>query len=217
MKIIVPMAGRGSRLRPQTFVTPKPLIHIAGKSILEQLLSDVIQLIDEPVKEIIFIIGPPIIFDNSIIKLLNKLAEKFETKPIITRQLKPLGTGDAVLCAKEHMQGKAFVIYPDTLVRFKGKFNSLLDVIIWTKKVKNPKSYGVVKLDSRDQIVDLVEHPQKFVSDLAVIGIYYFKKIELLREQLELALKSQKNKSKGMTRAEAEEYCKQEINKKFDN
>ena len=60
------------------------------------------------------------------------------------------------------MQGKVFVIYPDTLVRFKGKFNSLLDVI-WTKKVKNPKSYGVVKLDSRDQIVDLVEHPQKFV------------------------------------------------------
>lgn len=196
MKIIVPMAGRGSRLRPQTFITPKPLIHVAGKSILEQLLSDVIQLIDEPVKEIIFIIGPPIIFDNSIINLLNKLAEKFETKSIITRQLKPLGTGDAVLCAKEHMQGKAFVIYPDTLVRFKGKFNSLLDVIIWTKKVKNPKSYGVVKLDSRDQIVDLVEHPQKFVSDLAVIGIYYFKKIELLREQLELALKSQKNKSK---------------------
>ena len=56
MKIIVPMAGRGSRLRPQTFITPKPLIHVAGKSILEQLLSDVIQLIDEPVKEIIFII-----------------------------------------------------------------------------------------------------------------------------------------------------------------
>ena len=134
MKIIVPMAGRGSRLRPQTFITPKPLIHVAGKSILEQLLSDVIQLIDEPVKEIIFIIGPPIIFDNSIINLLNKLAEKFETKSIITRQLKPLGTGDAVLCAKEHMQGKAFVIYPDTLVRFRGKFNSLLDVIIWTKK-----------------------------------------------------------------------------------
>ena len=119
MKIIVPMAGR-SRLRPQTFITPKPLIHVAGKSILEQLLSDVIQLIDEPVKEIIFIIGPPIIFDNSIINLLNKLAEKFETKPIIKRQLKPLGTGDAVLFAKEHMQGKAFVIYPDTLVRFKG-------------------------------------------------------------------------------------------------
>ena len=104
MKIIVPMAGRGSRLRPQTFITPKPLIHVAGKSILEQLLSDVIQLIDEPVKEIIFIIGPPIIFDNSIINLLNKLAEKFETKPIITRQLKPLGTGDAVLCAKEYIQ-----------------------------------------------------------------------------------------------------------------
>ena len=196
MKIIVPMAGRGSRLRPQTFITPKPLINIAGKSILEQLLSDVIRLINDPIKEIIFIIGPPIIFDDSVVNLLKKLAEKFKTKAIITRQLKPLGTGDAVLCAKDYMKGKAFVIYPDTLVRFKGKFNSSSDVVIWTKKVKNPRSYGVVKLDSRDQVVDLVEHPQKFISDLAVIGIYYFKKIELLKEQLELALESKKNESK---------------------
>ena len=65
MKIIVPMAGRGSRLRPQTFITPKPLVNVAGKPILEQLLNDLMKLIEEPVQEIVFIIGPPIIFSRS--------------------------------------------------------------------------------------------------------------------------------------------------------
>lgn len=187
------MAGRGSRLRPQTFITPKPLVNVAGKPILEQLLNDLMKLIEEPVQEIVFIIGPPIIFDNNIVNQLKKLAKKYKSKPTICRQLKPLGTGDAVLCAKDHLNGKAFVIYPDTLVRFNNKFDKSADVIIWTKKVKNPREYGVVKLDNRDQIVDLIEHPQKFVSDLAVIGIYYFKKIQILKDQLEKALELKKN------------------------
>ena len=187
------MAGRGSRLRPQTFITPKPLVNVAGKPILEQLLNDLMKLIEEPVQEIVFIIGPPIIFDNNIVNQLKKLAKKYKSKPTICRQLKPLGTGDAVLCAKDHLNGKAFVIYPDTLVRFNNKFDKSADVIIWTKKVKNPREYGVVKLDTRGQIVDLIEHPQKFVSDLAVIGIYYFKKIQILKDQLEKALELKKN------------------------
>lgn len=187
------MAGRGSRLRPQTFITPKPLVNVAGKPILEQLLNDLMKLIEEPVQEIVFIIGPPIIFDNNIVNQLKKLAKKYKSKPTICRQLKPLGTGDAVLCAKDHLNGKAFVIYPDTLVRFNNNFDKSADVIIWTKKVKNPREYGVVKLDTRNQIVDLIEHPQKFVSDLAVIGIYYFKKIQILKDQLEKALELKKN------------------------
>lgn len=193
MKIIVPMAGRGSRLRPQTFITPKPLVNIAGKSILEQLLDDLVDLIDQPVQEIIFIIGSPIIFDQNIVFKLKRLAKKYKSKPTICRQLKPLGTGDAVLCAKNHLIGKAFVIYPDTLVRFNKKFDESSDVIIWTKKVKNPREYGVVKLDARDHVVDLIEHPQKFISDLAVIGVYYFKEIEVLKDQLEKALQLKKD------------------------
>ena len=80
MKIIVPMAGRGSRLRPQTFITPKPLVKIAGKSILEQLLDDLVDLIDQPVQEIIFIIGSPIIFDQNIVFKLKRLGITYKKK-----------------------------------------------------------------------------------------------------------------------------------------
>jgi len=70
MKIIVPMAGRGSRLRPQTLITPKPLVPIAGIPILNQLVSDTIKLVDEPIDEMIFIIGDPIFFDEIVEKNL---------------------------------------------------------------------------------------------------------------------------------------------------
>lgn len=196
MKIIIPMAGRGSRLRPQTLVVPKPLIPVAGKPILEQLINDVVQLINRPVSEMIFIIGPSIFFDKKITNQLKKIAEKYDSKAIICRQLKPLGTGHAVMCAQKHLKGKAFVIYPDTLVKFDKKFDEESESIIWTKKVDNPRIYGVVKLNSSKHIIDLVEHPKKFVSDLAVIGVYYFRNIELLKDKLDDASKLKKNKSK---------------------
>ena len=196
MKIIIPMAGRGSRLRPQTLITPKPLITVAGKTILEQLINDVVELVNGPVNEMVFIIGPSLIFDKKIVSQLKRIAHKYNSKAIICRQLKALGTGHAVMCAKKHLKGKAFVIYPDTLVKFDKSFNEDSEAVIWTKKVKNPDIYGVVKLNSNKEIVDLVEHPKKFVSNLAVIGVYYFRKIELLKDKLNEASKSKKDNSK---------------------
>jgi|TARA_B100000768_G_scaffold178648_1_gene194787 glucose-1-phosphate thymidylyltransferase len=195
MKIIIPMAGRGSRLRPQTLTTPKPLVSIAGTPILEQLVRDTVQLIDEAIDEIVFIIGDPLFFDKQVEEDLKALAKKYNAKALIYRQLNPLGTGHAIMCAKNSLKGRAIVIYPDTLIKVKEKFDKNSDVVIWTKQVDNPDSYGVVKLNSNNEIIDLVEKPLKFVSDLAVIGIYYFKEISQLRDKLEIFIANNKMNS----------------------
>ena len=195
MKIIIPMAGRGSRLRPQTLTTPKPLVPIAGIPILEQLVRDTVKLLDESIDEIVFIIGDPLFFDKKVEEDLRALAKVYDAKALIYRQLNPLGTGHAIMCAKKSLKGKAIVIYPDTLIKVEEKFDKNSDVVIWTKQVRNPEAYGVVKLNSKEEIIDLVEKPVKFVSDLAVIGIYYFKEISQLRDKLEIVITNNKMNS----------------------
>ena len=189
------MAGRGSRLRPQTLTTPKPLVSIAGSPILFQLVKDTVKLINEPIEEMVFIIGDPLFFDKKVVFDLKDLAKKHNSKAIIYRQLNPLGTGHAIMCAKESLSGSAIVIYPDTLIKVDKNFDKKSDVVIWTKQVDNPESYGVVKLNSSNQIIDLVEKPIEFISDLAVIGMYYFKEISQLRDKLELVIANKKTNS----------------------
>jgi glucose-1-phosphate thymidylyltransferase len=91
MKIIVPMAGRGSRLRPHTLTIPKPLIPIAGKPIVHRLVEDIAKILDEPIDEIAFILGDPAFFE--MVKSLEELAQGLGAKASIYRQLEPLGTG----------------------------------------------------------------------------------------------------------------------------
>ena len=189
------MAGRGSRLRPQTLTTPKPLVPIAGSPILNQLVRDTVKLINESIDEIVFIIGDPLFFDEQVEIQLVSLAKKYNAKALIYRQLKPLGTGHAIMCAKNSLKGRAIVIYPDTLIKTEEEFDKNSDVVIWTKQVDNPDLYGVVKLNSKKEIIDLVEKPLKFVSDLAVIGIYYFNEISQLREKLEIVIANNKMNS----------------------
>ena len=185
MKLIIPMAGRGSRLRPHTLTTAKPLVKIAGKSILFQLVEDAVKLANEPIEEMAFIVGDKSFFGNKIISKLKSLAFKFDAKATIYRQLEPLGTGHAIMCAADSLSGKAMVIYPDTLIRFSESFEKNADAVIWTKEVENPEAYGVVKLNSDGNIIDLVEKPKNNISNLAVIGIYYFKEVSQLKIQLQ--------------------------------
>ncbi len=186
MKIIVPMAGRGSRLRPHTLTVPKPLIPIAGKPIVHRLVEDIAKVLDEKIDEVAFIIGED--FGEKVEEDLKKIAESLGTKGTIYYQDKPLGTGHAIMCAKESLSGPAVVAYADTL--FKADFNldKSADAVMWVKKVENPSAYGVVKLNDNNEIIDLVEKPEEFVSDLAVIGIYYFKDVAVLKDELQNVL-----------------------------
>ena len=183
MRIIVPMAGRGSRLRPHTLTIPKPLIPIAGKPIVQRLVEDIASVLDEQVEEVAFVIKDD--FGSEIEEKLLEVASDLGAKGTIYYQDKPLGTGHAIMCAKDSLQGPCVIAYADTL--FKADFNldKTADSVIWVKQVENPQAYGVVELNEGREITGLVEKPSDFVSDLAVIGIYYFRDAEDLKHELQ--------------------------------
>ena len=183
MKIIVPMAGRGSRLRPHTLTIPKPLIPIAGKPIVHRLVEDIAKVLNEDIDEIAFIIGED--FGEQVESDLKKIAKALGAKGSIYYQDKPLGTGHAIMCAKDSLEGPAVIAYADTLFKADFTLDKEADAVIWVKQVDNPKAYGVVQLNQNREIVGLVEKPEEFVSDLAVIGIYYFKDVAVLRDELQ--------------------------------
>lgn len=183
MKIIVPMAGRGSRLRPHTLTIPKPLIPIAGKPIVHRLVEDIAKVLNEKIDEIAFIIGED--FGEQVETDLKKIAGALGAKGTIYYQDKPLGTGHAIMCAKDSLEGPAVIAYADTLFKADFTLDKEADAVIWVKQVDNPKAYGVVQLNQNKEIVGLVEKPEEFVSDLAVIGIYYFKDVAVLKNELQ--------------------------------
>ncbi|MDB9960836.1 sugar phosphate nucleotidyltransferase [Oceanihabitans sp.] len=185
MKIIVPMAGRGSRLRPHSLTVPKPLIPVAGQPIVHRLVKDIVKVLNEPIEEIAFVLGDPAWFGDDVVSSLKELAEGLGAKASIYRQDQPLGTGHAIMCAKLSLSGPAVIAYADTLIRADFDLDDTADAVIWTKKVANPEAYGVVKLNQNEEIVELVEKPETFVSDQAVIGIYYFKEVSVLKEKLQ--------------------------------
>lgn len=182
MKLIIPMAGRGTRLRPHTLTVPKPLIPIAGKPIVERLVEDLIAVCPQKVDEIAFIIGD---FGKEVEANLLAIAERLGTKGTICYQTEQLGTAHAVLCAQEALKGNIIVAFADTLFRTDFVLDTNQDGIVWVKQVANPNAFGVVKYDSNNVITDFVEKPEEFVSDLAIIGIYYFKDGENLKNELQ--------------------------------
>jgi glucose-1-phosphate thymidylyltransferase len=188
MKIIVPMAGRGSRLRPHSLTVPKPLIPVAGQPIVHRLVKDIVKVLKQPVDEIAFVLGDPAWFGDDVVESLKALATSLGAKPSIYRQDQPLGTGHAIMCANPSLSGPAVIAYADTLIRAEFDLDPTADSVIWTKKVANPEAYGVVKLNSNEEIVELVEKPETFVSDQAVIGIYYFKDVAVLKDKLQEVL-----------------------------
>jgi len=180
MKVIVPMAGRGSRLRPHTLTVPKPLIPVGGKPIVHRLVEDIAAMCSEKIEEIAFVIGD---FGTEVENELKKVAEKLGAKGSIFHQEEALGTAHAVLCAKEVLDGPVVVAFADTLFKADFKIDPSSDGMLYVKQIEDPSAFGVVKLDNEGNIVDFVEKPDTFVSDLAMIGIYYFKDGAALRNE----------------------------------
>jgi glucose-1-phosphate thymidylyltransferase len=181
MKVIIPMAGRGSRLRPHTLTLPKPLIPVGGKPIVHRLVEDIASVCGEALDEIGFVIGD---FGAEVEQELIEVAEKLGAKGRIFYQEEALGTAHAVLCAKELLNGPVVVAFADTLFKADFKIDPNVDGILWVKQIEDPSSFGVVKMNADGDIIDFVEKPQTFVSDLAMIGVYYFKQGEELLTEL---------------------------------
>lgn len=182
------MAGRGSRLRPHSLTVPKPLIPVAGKPIVHRLVSDIAKVLREPIEEVAFILGDPAFFGDDVVESLTALAEELGAKASIYRQDEPLGTGHAIMSAKPSLSGPAVIAYADTLIRAEFNLDKDADSVIWVKQVDEPEAFGVVKLNEANEIVELVEKPEEFISDLAVIGIYYFKDVGALKKELQYVL-----------------------------
>tara|TARA_B100000965_G_C19579668_1_gene752949 strand:+ start:191 stop:1198 length:1008 start_codon:yes stop_codon:yes gene_type:complete len=219
MNIIIPMAGRGSRLRPHTLTTPKPLISFAGKSIVQRLVEDIVNVCNEKIDEIAFIIGD---FGEQVENDLLDIASSLGAQGQIVYQDKPLGTAHAILCARNSLKGNVVVAFADTLFKADFTLNKNHDGIIWVNKIEDPSAFGVVKVNDQKIITDFVEKPEKFVSDLAIIGIYYFKSGENLENELQYlidnnikdkgeyqltnALENMKNKGLRFTTGEVDEW-----------
>lgn len=176
------MAGMGKRMRPHTLTIPKPLIKIAGKPIVQRLVEDIAKVCNEKIEEIAFIVGD---FGKEVEDNLLNIAANIGSVGKIYYQHQALGTAHAILCAKETLQGKVTVAFADTLFKADFKLDENQDGIIWTHKVDNPSAFGVVKLNEHGFITDFIEKPKTFITDLAIIGIYYFKDGENLKKELQ--------------------------------
>lgn len=185
MNIIIPMAGMGKRLRPHTLTTPKPLLPVAGKPIVQRLVEDIAKVLSEPIDEIGFVIGN---FGKETEDKLLQIAASVGAKGSIHYQHEALGTAHAILCAEPLLRGKVLVAYADTLFRASFRLDDHKEGAIWVKQVENPQQFGVVKLAADGTIEGFHEKPKTFVSDLAIIGIYYFRDGEYLRSELQYLL-----------------------------
>lgn len=186
MKIIIPMAGKGKRMRPHTLTVPKPLIKIAGKPIVQRLVEDITKVCGEKVDEIAFVIGSD--FGKEVEENLIKIAESQGAKGTICYQDKALGTAHAILCAKDSITGKTVVAFADTLFKADFVMDTNQEGVIWVQSIEDPRQFGVVKLNNVGVITDFIEKPETPVSNLAIIGIYYFKDGDNLKKELEYLL-----------------------------
>ena len=176
------MAGMGKRMRPHTLTIPKPLIPVAGKPIVQRLAEDIVKICHEKIDEIAFVIGD---FGSEVEEKLLKIAENLGSKGKIYYQNEPLGTAHAILCATDSLNDKVIVAFADTLFKADFKLDETRDGIIWVHEVKDPSAFGVVKTDENEIITDFIEKPATYISNKAIIGIYYFNNGKYLKSELQ--------------------------------
>lgn len=182
MNLIIPMAGMGKRLRPHTLTTPKPLIPIAGKPIVQRLVEDISKVTPEKIETIGFVIGD---FGKEVEANLLGIAKSVGAEGRIFYQEEALGTAHAVDCARDILIGKVTVAFADTLFRAEFTLDTNEDGIIWVKEIDDPSAFGVVKENQEGIITEFIEKPKEPVSNKAIIGIYYFKEGEKLAKELQ--------------------------------
>jgi glucose-1-phosphate thymidylyltransferase len=184
MKIVIPLAGFGKRLRPHTFTKPKPLINVAGKPVLGHVLDMFAKL--DNVEEIIFIVGHlgDQIADYVSTNYPHIQASYFEQKELN-------GQSTAIYLARERLTtGPMLMVFVDTLVEADlTKLKSEpADAVAWVKAVEDPRRFGVAELGPDGYVTRLIEKPNDVKNNLVVVGFYYFKDAALLmdciREQL---------------------------------
>jgi glucose-1-phosphate thymidylyltransferase len=174
MKVIVPLAGFGKRMRPHTWSKPKPLLNIAGKPVLGHILDKLVYPPGQPpeveIDELIFIVGW---LGDQIQEYYEASAYPYPARFVEQREL--LGQAHAIWLAREHLTGPVLIIFVDTVFEadLGGLQSSGLDGMLYVKEVEDPRRFGVAVIGGDGLITRLVEKPSTFDNRLAIVGVYY--------------------------------------------
>ncbi len=181
LKIVIPMAGLGTRLRPFTYSKPKQLITVAGKTVLAHVLDMLATLPDSLPVEFIFVVGhlaemlPPYMAENHP-----------DLKVHYVEQAEPMGQSHAIYLAREYLRGPMLMVFADTLIDTDLSFlaEEQAEAVAWVNQVEDPRLFGVAVVDDTGRVTRLVEKPKTMESNLAIVGFYYFKHSEPLLETI---------------------------------
>jgi glucose-1-phosphate thymidylyltransferase len=185
MKLVIPMAGKGTRLRPHSHTTPKPLLPIAGVSIVERIIDTFARTLDREITEVIYILGET---TDEVRNSLAAVAERHGATHAFYYQEEALGTAHAIYSAAPALQGEMIAVFADTLFDTKEKVSvEDADSVIWLKEVEDPSRFGVA-VHEGDTITGFVEKPATPISKLAIIGVYYFKDGAILKRHIQRLL-----------------------------
>lgn len=184
LKIVIPMAGWGTRMRPHTWSKPKPLVSVAGKTSLEHLMDMFKTLPDPENVEYIFIVGP-FLGELQIPAFVKENYPKVKAHYVVQHEMK--GQSHALLLAREYLHGPMMVCFSDTLMETDFSFLSKeeADGVAWVMPVPDPRRFGVAELNKEGWVTRFIEKPQSMENNLAVVGCYYFKSAERLVESIE--------------------------------
>lgn len=188
MKVIIPLAGKGTRLRPHTHITPKPMLKIAGKPVIDYVMDDLQRLGN--VEQVIYITG------HLKDKVEAYARATYPFPSVFIEQKVQDGTAGAVALARPYVDQPVFIIFVDTIfdADLSAVKRSDADGIIWVKTVDDYQRFGVVVTDANGYMTKIVEKPTTPISKRANIGLYYIKNWKLLYEGVEHVLTQPKNK-----------------------
>ncbi|NND70756.1 MAG: NTP transferase domain-containing protein [Rhodothermales bacterium] len=182
MKLIIPMAGRGTRVRPHSHVTPKPLLNVRGQNMVARIVDTFASVMPRGIDEGVFVLGPD--FGQDVRDQLTEICSSRGMKASFAVQEEAHGTAHAVYCAEEFLDGEGIVVFADTLFYMDpGVDLDGPDVVAWVKEVEDPSRFGVA-VRKGDKIVEFVEKPTELISNEALIGIYYVKNLSELRDAI---------------------------------
>ena len=182
-KIIIPMAGFGSRLRPMTWSHPKPLLALAGKTVLDYSLEQFATLPGLEDAEYVFIISP-----NQGDHLQKYMQETHPEKVVhFVLQDEMRGQAHALWCAREYLSGPVLIAFSDTLIETDLSFlsNETMDGVAWVKPMDDPRRFGVIETDAQGVATRLVEKPTRLENKMVLVGFYYFKEGQRLLKAIE--------------------------------
>jgi glucose-1-phosphate thymidylyltransferase len=189
MRLIVPMGGRGTRLRPLSHTTPKALLPVAGTPAIARTLAAFAEALPRPVREVVFVLSPP---DRAgdVPERLTEACSAFGVEAAFAVQEEPLGTAHAVASAGDKLDGEVLTVWSDTLFRaercavLEGAGGGAADLVAWTMEVPDPRRFGVVVRDDSGRVTGLVEKPRDARFTETLIGAYYLRDGAALREQI---------------------------------